>query len=102
MAKGSLLSLVILFVVVAGLCAVGFVVYNIATDVGHTTRQKMEKRNISFSKDGMKVGVKERSQEQQGDSAQRFVSLHVDHECTDNCCSQSACQGLEQLLLPKL
>jgi beta-lactam-binding protein with PASTA domain len=71
MAKGNLVSLIVLFVVVGVLCGVGFVVYSIATDVGHHTRKKMEKRNISFTKDGMRVGVKEKSREQQEDAAQR-------------------------------
>ena len=63
--------MIILFILVAVVCAVGFVAYGIATDVGHHTRKKMEKRNISFTKEGMKVGVKERSREQQEDSTQR-------------------------------
>lgn len=70
MAKGSILSLVLLFVFIAVLCAVGFVVYSIANDVTTQTKKKMEKRNISFTKDGMKVGIKEKTAEQQTDDAQ--------------------------------
>jgi Tfp pilus assembly protein PilE len=77
MAKGSALSnlvpLIILVLVVGVLAAVGFVAYSIANDVGSQTRQKMEKRNISFTKEGMKVGVKEKTAEQQTDSAQKSV-----------------------------
>jgi hypothetical protein len=76
MAKGSsagkLVPLIIFVLVAAVLAAVGFVAYSIANDVGSQTRKKMEKKNISFTKDGMKVGVKEVTQEQQGDSAQRL------------------------------
>jgi hypothetical protein len=37
----------------------------------------MEKKNVSFSKDGMKVGVKEMSEEEYANKAQRCViSLH--------------------------
>jgi len=77
MAKGNILSLILLFLFVGVMCAVGFVVYSIATDVGHNTRKKMEKRNISFTKDGMKVGVKEKTAEQQTDDAQGYVYVHA-------------------------
>jgi predicted membrane protein len=77
MAKGSALSnlvpLIILFLILGVLAAVGFVAYSIANDVGSQTRQKMEKRNISFTKEGMKVGVKEKTAEQQTDGAQKSV-----------------------------
>jgi hypothetical protein len=71
MAKSGILQLIFLLIVVGVICAVGFVAYSIAHDVGHNTRKKLEKKNISFSKEGAKVGVRERSQEQQGDSAQK-------------------------------
>lgn len=72
MALGNILSLIVLLVVVGSVCAVGFVAYQIANDVKANTKKKMEKKNISFSKEGVKVGVKERSQEEQGDSAQKY------------------------------
>jgi hypothetical protein len=71
MAKTSLLPLVILIIVIGLLGAVGFVVYSIANDVGQQTKQKLEKKNVSFSRDGMKVGVKGMSVEEQEDKAQR-------------------------------
>ena len=72
MAKSSdLIPLIILIVLVAIIAAVGFVAYTIAHDVGHKTRQKLERKNVSFSRDGMKVGVREVSREQQEDAAQR-------------------------------
>ena len=67
----NLVPLIILVVVVVILAAVGFMAYSIANDVGSKTRKKMEKRNISFTKEGMKVGVKEVTTEQQQDSAQK-------------------------------
>lgn len=70
MAKGSILSLVLLLIFVAVLAAVGFVVYTIAHDVGQQTKKKMEKKNISLSKEGVKVSVKDKSAEQQTDDAQ--------------------------------
>ncbi|OAL17640.1 hypothetical protein AYO22_11430 [Fonsecaea multimorphosa] len=68
----DLVPLIILIVLVAIIAAVGFVAYTIAHDVGHKTRQKLERKNVSFSRDGMKVLVKEVSREQQEDAAQRW------------------------------
>ncbi|KIW89078.1 uncharacterized protein Z519_10563 [Cladophialophora bantiana CBS 173.52] len=75
MAKtGDLIALLILIILVAILAAVGFVAYTIAHDVGHHTRQKLERKNVSFSRDGMKVGVKEVTREQQEDAAQSVIT----------------------------
>ena len=70
-ALGNLLPLIIVVILLAVLAAVGFVAYTIANDVSKQTRTKLEKKNISFTKEGAKVGVKEKSAEQQGDSAQK-------------------------------
>lgn len=62
----------LLTVIVLGVVAVvGFVGYQIAVDVADKTSKKMEKKNMSFTKDGLKVGVKEVSAEQVGDSTQK-------------------------------
>ncbi|EXJ66995.1 uncharacterized protein A1O5_09641 [Cladophialophora psammophila CBS 110553] len=75
MAKtGDLIALLILIILIAILAAVGFVAYTIAHDVGHHTRQKLERKNVSFSRDGMKVGVKEVTREQQEDAAQSVIT----------------------------
>ena len=72
MAKSNnLVPFIILIVIVLVLAAVGFVAWTIANEVGQKTKQKLERKNVSFSKDGMKVGVKHVSQEQQEDAAQR-------------------------------
>ncbi|EXJ84932.1 hypothetical protein A1O3_05607 [Capronia epimyces CBS 606.96] len=71
---GSIIPLIILLVVVAVLAAVGFVAYSVAHDVGHKTRIKLEKKNVSFSRGGMKVGVKEKTFEQQEDAAQSVIT----------------------------
>lgn len=49
---------------------VGYVAYQVVNDLTDKTKQKMEKKNISFGKDGMKVGMKERTAEQESDRAQ--------------------------------
>ncbi|ETI29590.1 hypothetical protein G647_02043 [Cladophialophora carrionii CBS 160.54] len=74
MAKTSnLIPLIILVIVLGVVAVVGFVAYSIANEVGEKTRQKLERKNVSFSKEGMKVGVKHVSQEQQEDAAQRYT-----------------------------
>lgn len=70
LSSGSLISLLILFVLLALAAAVSFVIYTIANDVQGQTRKKMEKRNISFTKEGMRVGVKEKTTEKYADDTQ--------------------------------
>ena len=64
--------MIILFIFLAVIAAIGFVAYSIAHDVGHQTRQKLERKNVSFGRQGMKVGVKEVSVEEQEDKTQRY------------------------------
>ena len=54
-----LLPLFILILVVGVGGLVGYIIYSIATDIADKTAQKMEKKNVTFSREGMKVGVKE-------------------------------------------
>ena len=69
----SILPLIITFILLVFVAVVGFVAYQIACDVADKTTKKMEKKNVSLSKDGLKVGVKEVSAEQVGDSTQRYA-----------------------------
>jgi len=72
--KGTnLLPLLILFIVLCVLLVVGFVVYTIVQDIADKTSKKMEKKNITFSREGMKVGVKEVSTEKYGDKTQNVL-----------------------------
>lgn len=50
-------------------------------DLANKGKQTMEKKNVSFTKDGMKVGVKEMSEEEYADRTQRYdtVSLLYAH-----------------------
>lgn len=73
-AISSLVPLIVLFLVIVVGAAVGFVVYQIANEVADKTAKKMEKHNVSFGSEGMKVGVKSRSAEEVGDSTQRSVA----------------------------
>ena len=71
--KHNVLPLVLLLLFVAILAGVGYVVYTIVQDVSKNTRAKMEKKHMVFSKDGMKVQVKEVHDEAYKDRTQRFV-----------------------------
>lgn len=64
--------LLIFFAVLTVAAFVGYVVYTIATDVADKTSKKMEKKNISFGKEGMKIGVKEVKNENYVDQTQRY------------------------------
>lgn len=77
MARASLLPLAILFVVIAVLAVVGYIAYSIVQDVTKCTQQKMEERNVMFTKDGMKVGVKELKEEDYVDRSRRWVFLSL-------------------------
>lgn len=66
----DLVGLVVLFVVICAACAIGFIAYSIANDVAAKTKEKMEKKNIKVSRDGLKVGLKQVSSEQVSDSTQ--------------------------------
>lgn len=71
MSKAStLVPLLVLFVLIAIVAFVGFIAYSVANDVSDTAARRMEKKNIKFSKDGMKVGVKQVSTEDAADSTQ--------------------------------
>ena len=73
MTRPSLIPLIVLIVVIVVLAVVGYIAYSIIQDVSKNTREKMEGRNVVFSKDGMKVGVKELKDEDYRDRSQRFV-----------------------------
>lgn len=65
------LGLIVFFVVLCIFAGIAFVVYTIVSDVTNTTKQKMEQKNISFSKEGMQVKMKQRTAEQEADATQR-------------------------------
>lgn len=67
----KLAPLLILFVVLSVIAFIGYAVYIIANDVADKTAQKMEKRHLSITKEGMVVGVKEKKEERYVDQTQR-------------------------------
>ena len=70
-----LVPLLILFIVVCGAAIVGYVVYSIVTDIADKTSQRMEKKNVSFGKGGMKIGVKEVKDDDYRAKTQKYVCL---------------------------
>lgn len=72
---GKLVPLVVLFVVLAFAAFVGYAAYTVATDIAEKTSKKMEKKNVSFGKDGMKIGVKEIKTENYVDQTQKYDGM---------------------------
>ncbi|RMZ69638.1 cytochrome p450 monooxygenase [Pyrenophora seminiperda CCB06] len=67
----NLIPLVILFAVVGGIGWVGYQIYLYSNELAERGVKKMEKKNVVFTKDGAKVGVKEVSTESYTDKTQR-------------------------------
>ncbi|PLB53032.1 hypothetical protein P170DRAFT_462830 [Aspergillus steynii IBT 23096] len=68
-----IIPLVILLVVVSVLAVIGYIAWSIAQEVTRTTRSKMEKKNVVWTRDGMKVGVKELKDEEYKDRSQSVL-----------------------------
>lgn len=73
----KVIPLVLLLLFVAVLAAIGYVVYTIARDVSKNTREKMERKHVLFTKDGMKVEMKQMEDEQYKDRTQRYRSSEI-------------------------
>ncbi|KAF7121575.1 hypothetical protein CNMCM5793_009045 [Aspergillus hiratsukae] len=69
----SLIPLILLLIAVIVLSVVGYIAYGIVQEVSKNTRSKMEKKNVMFTRDGMKVGVKELSEEDYVDRSQSIL-----------------------------
>jgi len=69
---GKLVPLVVLSISLAFAAFVGYAAYTIATDIADKTSKKMEKKNVSFGKEGMKIGVKEVKTENYVDQTQKY------------------------------
>lgn len=76
-ALSKLVPLVVLFVVLAFATFIGYAAYTIATDIADKTSKKMEKKNVSFGKEGMKIGIKEVKTENYVDQTQRYRACHM-------------------------
>ncbi|KAH0286604.1 hypothetical protein M436DRAFT_83239 [Aureobasidium namibiae CBS 147.97] len=72
-ALSNLIPLIILLVAVSGFAFVGYQMYLWTNDLANKGKQTMEKKNVSFTKDGMKVGVKQMSDEEYADRTQSVL-----------------------------
>ncbi|KAF2028698.1 hypothetical protein EK21DRAFT_113554 [Setomelanomma holmii] len=71
MVASSLLPLVILFAVVGAFAWVGYQIFLYTNQLAERGVHKLEKKNVVFTKDGAKVGVKEISVEDYADRTQK-------------------------------
>ncbi|PYH80037.1 hypothetical protein BO82DRAFT_119971 [Aspergillus uvarum CBS 121591] len=68
-----LTPLFILLGVLLVLAGIGYVAYSIVQDVSRHTRSKMEGKNVLFTREGMKVGVREVQEEEYVDRSQSIL-----------------------------
>jgi len=73
MLRSKLLPLLVVFVVLAGLAFIGYQIYLTVQKISSTTSDKMQHKNMVFTKDGMKVGVKELKTENYVDKTQGLL-----------------------------
>jgi hypothetical protein len=59
-------------------------------DLANQGKKTMEKKNVSFTKDGMKVGVKQMSEEEYADRTQRYGCLFCSGPLIHSTCDASA------------
>ncbi|KAK3060326.1 hypothetical protein LTS18_008794 [Coniosporium uncinatum] len=71
-ALGSLIPLIILFLFVAVGGYIGYQMYLYSLELSAKANKKLEKKHIAFTKDGMKVGVKELRDEDYADKTQKY------------------------------
>ncbi|PLN74601.1 hypothetical protein BDW42DRAFT_198192 [Aspergillus taichungensis] len=71
--SNPILPLIILLVAVAIFAVIGYIAWTTATEVTRNTRSHMEKKNVMFSRDGLKVGVKELQDEEYKDRSQSVL-----------------------------
>lgn len=70
--RSQLLPLVIFFAVVAGLAWVGYHIYLSVTQMQGNVSQRMGKKNVVFTKDGLRVGVTQVRHENEVDATQKY------------------------------
>ena len=67
-----LVPLLILFIILLVAAFIGYIVYTIANDIADKTNKNLEKRHVTFTKDGMKVGLKQVKEEDYVAQTQRY------------------------------
>ncbi|KAI5466500.1 hypothetical protein BGZ63DRAFT_400881 [Mariannaea sp. PMI_226] len=69
----QVLPLIIVFAILGVFAWVGYHIYLSVTKIQQTASERMGKKNVVFTKDGMRVGVKHRNTENYIDSTQSWV-----------------------------
>ncbi|KAI2602942.1 uncharacterized protein GGS25DRAFT_525970 [Hypoxylon fragiforme] len=69
----QLLPLLILLAILGGVAFVGYQIYLSATKIRDNAEARMAKKNVVFTKDGLRVGVKHVEQEKYVDATQSWV-----------------------------
>ncbi|KAM3083243.1 hypothetical protein ACMFMG_003902 [Clarireedia jacksonii] len=72
-ALSKLLPLLILLVLLSGFAFIGYQIYLTTQKISHAASDKMQRKNVVFTKDGVKVGVKEMKNENYVDKTQGFL-----------------------------
>ncbi|KAG9243981.1 hypothetical protein BJ878DRAFT_508258 [Calycina marina] len=67
------LPLIILVIFLGGTAFVAYHIFLAVTQIGHAANDKMQSKNVMFTKDGMKVGVKEIKNENYVDRTQSIL-----------------------------
>lgn len=71
---GALVPLIVLFVLVGVASFIGYGLYQWSNELADRASRKLEKKNVSFSKDGgLRVGVKALRDETYVDKTQKYV-----------------------------
>lgn len=69
----KLVPLLVFVAVAAGAAWVGYQIYTSVTQIKGNVSEKMGRKNVVFTKDGLKVGVKHVQQEGEIDATQRYL-----------------------------
>ncbi|KAI8965533.1 hypothetical protein F5Y11DRAFT_294161 [Daldinia sp. FL1419] len=69
----QLLPLLIILVILGGIAFVGYQIYLGATKIRDSTEKRLAKKNLVFTRDGLKVGVKYVEEEKYVDATQSWV-----------------------------
>lgn len=69
----QLIPFVLLIILVGGLAVIGYYIYLSVYDIRNAAEERMSRRNIAFSKEGVRVGVRSVGNENYVDKTQRWV-----------------------------
>ncbi|KAH6890962.1 hypothetical protein B0T10DRAFT_560236 [Thelonectria olida] len=69
----QVLPLIIVFVIIGVVAWVGYQIYLSVAKIQETASERMSKKNLVFTKDGMRVGIKQRNTENYVDATQSWV-----------------------------